>query len=328
MTLRDKIALVVAGGEIGIKSSESRSTHAPEVAADEMLQWLPAEAAENVHLVDWSHQAGSHYTIRMTSDLMEILSKLVVDGIRGIVVTCGTDTMEEMAYLADLMWAYPQPLVFTGSITPFDTVGSDALLNLQKSFLAAGSQAAWGMGVLICFQEQLFAASETSQGSNYRRNGFIAFDRGPVGEIIGDSIVIRRTSKRGKVLEDTVPAKNVEILYSSLGGGERLISALASAQDLPDGVVLAAFGNGNVFPGWIPHIKSLLKSEVPVVLTSRCPFGQVMEPYGFEGSASRLFEIGVLDGGDLSPLKARLRLAMGVGAGLTGQDLRKYIFSR
>ncbi len=328
MATRDKIALVVAGGEIGMKFSERRNGHAPEVTADEMLQWLPTEVSENVHLVDWSHQAGSHYTVRMTSDLMEILSKLVVDGIQGIVVTCGTDTMEEMAYLADLMWAYPQPIIFTGAINPSDIVGSDALLNLQKSFCAARSQATWGMGVLMCLQEQLFAASETSQGSNYRRDGFVAFDRGPVGEIIGDSIVIRRTPKRGKVLEGVVPARNVEILYSSLGGGERLISALASSADLPDGVVIAAFGSGNVFPAWIPHIKGLIKSEVPVLLSSRCPFGQVMSLYGFEGSASRLFEIGVLNGGDLHPLKARLRLAVGIGAGLSGQDLQKYVFSR
>lgn len=328
MSVRNKIALVIAGGEIGMSHSERKSGHIPELSAEEMLGWFPSEISENIHLVDWSHQASSHYTVRMTSDLMEILSKLVIDGIQGIVVTCGTDTMEEMAYLADLTWAYPQPVIFTGTNSPSDVIGSDALVNLHNSVLSARSQSTWGMGVLVCLQDQLLAASELSQGINYRKNGFMAFDRGPVGEIIGDAVSIRRIPKRGKVLEGVIPARNVEVLYSSLGGGERLIASLASSNDLPEGLVLAAFGGGNVFPAWIPYIKTLIKLEVPVLLSSRCPYGRVMGMFCFEGAANRLFDIGVMNGGDLTPLKARLRLSVGLGAGLTGQDLQKYVLDR
>lgn len=325
MPNRNKFALVVAGGEIGMTYSSKKNGHTPELTAEEMLSWLPDGMSENVHLVDWSHQASSHYTIRMTSDLVGIISKLVVDGVQGIVVTCGTDTMEEMAYLTDLTWAYPQPIIFTGTNSPSDVVGSDAVANLQNAMHAAASQATWGMGVLVCLQDQLLAASEISQGVNYRKNGFLAFDRGPVGEIIREGITIRRIPKRGKILEGIVPARNVEIIYSSLGGGERLISSLASSSEMPDGVVLAAFGNGNVFPAWIPYIKTLIKSEVPILLSSRCPYGKVMGMFGFEGAANRLFEIGVMNAGDLTPLKARLKLSVGLGAGLSGQDLQKYI---
>ncbi|MDD4835993.1 MAG: asparaginase [Synergistales bacterium] len=328
MPTRNKIALVVAGGEIGMKYSEKKNGHTPELSAEEMLSWLPSDVSDSVQLVDWSHQASSHYTVRMTSDLMEILSKLVIDGAQGIVVTCGTDAMEEMAYLADLIWAYPQPVIFTGTNSPSDVIGSDAVINLRNAVKSALSQTTWGMGVLVCIQDQLLSASEMSQGMNYRKNGFISFDRGPVGEIIGEAIDIRRVPKRGQVLEGVVPARNVEVLYSSLGGGERLIASLASSSDLPDGLVLAAFGNGNVFPAWIPYIKALLKSEVPVLLSSRCPHGKVISMFGFEGSTSRLFDIGVMDGGDLPPLKARLRLSVGIGAGLTGQDLQRYILDR
>ncbi len=311
-----------------MRYSAKKNGHAPELTAEEMLCWLPQELSEKIHLVDWSHQASSHYTVRMTSDLVEILSKLVVDGIQGIVVTCGTDTLEEMAYLTDLTWAYPQPVIFTAATSPSDVVGSDAVANLQNATYAATSQATWGMGVLICLQDQLLAASETSQGVNYRKGGFMAFDRGPVGEIIRDTIAIRKTPKRGKIMEGVIPARNVEIIYSSLGGGERLISSLASSNDPPDGVVLAAFGNGNLFPAWIPYVKALIKSEVPVLLSSRCPYGKVMGMFSFEGAANRLFEIGVINGGDLPPLKARLRLSVGIGAGLSGQDLQRYILDR
>ncbi|MEA3284561.1 MAG: asparaginase [Synergistota bacterium] len=327
MPNRGKIALVMAGGEIGMRYSERKNGHTPEVTAEEMLQWLPPEIAEEIHLVDWSHQASSHYSIRMTSDLMDILNKLVIDGIQGIVITCGTDTIEEMAYLADLMWAYPQPVIFTGATYPSDVIGTDSSVNLYQALLSARSQACWGAGVLVCIQDCIFAASEITQESNYRRSGFVALDRGPVGEIIGEDVMLRRAPKRGKIIESVTPAKGVELIQASLGGGERLLAALTMSSDnLPDGVVLAAFGNGNIFPGWIPSVKALVRSSVPVLLTSRCSAGRVVDRYCFEGSASRLFEMGVLNGGDLSPEKARLKLSVAIGAGLSGADLQDYIF--
>lgn len=326
MPNRGKIALVVAGGEIGMRYSERKNGHAPVVTAEEMLSWLPEEFTENVQLIDWSHQASSHYTVRMTTDLMKILSKLIVDGIQGIVVTCGTDALEEMAYLASLTWAYPQPVIFTGATHPSDMIGTDGPVNLYQSFLAARAQSSWGMGVLVCFQDQLFAASEITQIANYRRDAFSAIDRGPVGEIINEEVLFRRTLKREKVFEGIVPARNVELVYASLGGGERFMANLANeTRETLDGLVIAAFGNGNVFPTWISHIRSLIKSNIPIVLTSKCPAGRTNSLYGFEGSASRLFEMGVLNGGALSPAKARLKLAVGIGAGLSKKELKDYI---
>ncbi|PIE54019.1 MAG: L-asparaginase [Dethiosulfovibrio peptidovorans] len=326
MPNRGKIALVVAGGELCTRWGSKKDGQPTEVSAEEMLQWLPEEITQDVHLVNWSYQASSHYTIRMTSDLMGVMAKLVVDGIQGIVVTCGSDTVDEMSYLADLTWAYPQPVIFTGAVHPSNVMGSDAVINLYQAFLAARSQACWGAGVLICFQDKIFAASEVSLVNNHRRDCLVAVDRGPIGEIVCDDVILRRAPKRGKTLEGVTPAKNVELVQASLGGGERLLaSLLSSPEDLPDGVVLGAFGNGNVFPGWLPSIKGLIKSEVPVLLTSRCPSGRVLPSSNIEGSAQRLLEIGVLDGGDLSPLKGRLKLAVAVGAGLSGDELQEYI---
>jgi L-asparaginase len=331
MSSRGKIALVIAGGQIGMRFNEQMNSWQPVITPEEMLEWLPGETAGKIFTVDWSHQPSSHYSVRMTADLVQVLSKTVVDGADGIVVTCGTDTLEEMAYLADLYWAYPQPLVFTASIYPYDMPGSDAHLNLTQAVQAAFSKECWGLGVLVCVQEQLFAASEITEIASQRQDAFAAPGRGPLAQFIGDKVDIIRQYKRSKVLEGSMtPARDVELLSVALGGGERLLEILSSDEKRElDGLVIAGFGNGHVPPSWIPRIKKLLKDDVPVVITTRCPEGYTREiPYSFEGSMSRLLEMGVLQGGSLRPAQARLKLAAGLGAGLRRSDLQQYLLEK
>jgi L-asparaginase len=329
MSNRGKIALVIAGGQISMKFNEQIQTLQPTLAPEEMLGWLPAELAKKIFVIDWSRQPSSHYTVRMTADLVQVLSKAVFDGADGVVVTCGTDTLEEMAYLADLYWAYPQPLIFTAAVYPPDDLGSDAKLNLDQAVCASLSRECWGMGVLVCVQEQLFAASEITGTACQRKDFFSSPGRGPLAQFIGGRVDILRRRKRATILEEGMtPSRDVELLTASLGGGDRMIEILSTdgRREL-DGLVIAGFGNGNVPPSWIPHIKKLLKDAIPVVITTRCPEGHTREtPYSFEGSMTRLLEMGVLDGGHLRPAQARLKLAAGLGAGMRKDDLQRYLF--
>lgn len=325
MSQREKIALVSAGGSVGMLFSGKQEGHVPALSAEDIAQWLPEETRQEVLVVDWSHQPSSHFSIRMTTDLVDVLRKLVLDGVQGIIVTCGTDVLEEMAYLTDLLWTYPQPVIFTGAMRPSDLVGSDAMINLHQSLLAVRCEAIWGLGVLACFQDQLFAASEIREEIPHRRDPFAAPGLGPVAEIRYDSIVLLRRPKRPTSFGNAVtPAREVELITATLGGGERILSALAQSPAL-EGLVMAGFGLGNVPPAWLPHIKILLRNNVTLVVTSRCHQGTVDTLYGFEGSARRLLEFGVLSGGARRPLQARLRLAVGLGVGLEGEDLRKYL---
>ncbi|HBG14714.1 MAG TPA: asparaginase, partial [Synergistaceae bacterium] len=110
MPHRDKIAFVGTGGTISMTFSSKQNGYVPTLSAQDLVEMLPADLKSDLQVIDWSHQPSSHYTIRMTTDLVELLRKLVKDGVSGIVVTCGTDSLEEMAYLTDLLWAYPQPV--------------------------------------------------------------------------------------------------------------------------------------------------------------------------------------------------------------------------
>ncbi len=323
------ITLVVAGGELSMRLVDGRMTHNPGIPGDEMATWLPQEVQSCLQVLDWSHQASSHYSVRMTADLVELLNKQILSGSQGVVVVSGTDTVEEMAYLADLMWAYPQPLIFCATHYAPEQVGSDAKAVLYESAQAALSEESWGKGVMVCTQGQLFAASDLVELSNYGRSGFMGIERGPIGDVVDGDVRIWQTPQRCQVYDASTvtPARNVEILSAALGSGERTLAALSEDPDSLDGLVVASFGSGNVYPGWIPYIKALIRADVPVLIVSRCLKGRVMGHSDFEGSFLRLLEMGAMDGDTMSPLKARIKLSVGIGAGLKGQELQDYILS-
>lgn len=329
MSGSSKVLLVAAGGTIGMTYDERAKGYVPSLNAGEMLSWLKSKDLPcEVSVVDWSHQPSSHYNIRMMADLVELLRKEAAQGLSGIVVTTGTDSMEEMAYLVDLLWPYPYPVIFTGSMVPHGELSSDGPLNLYHSLLAASSESTWGLGVLICFQDQLFAANEVCKLNSYRRDAIATFNKGPVAEIVANKICVLKKPKRGRVIEEMVqPAKEVEVLWATLGSGERILKMLAEDENL-EGLVLAGFGAGNVNPAWVPQIRQIVRNDVPVVITSRCLQARVLTCYGYEGSAQKLIELGVFSGGNLTPLQARLKLAVGIGKGFTGKDLQSYLLDQ
>ena len=328
MQNRDKIALILAGGQIAHRREGSARERIP-LKWEELKAFLPEELHEEIAPQEWSFQPLSHYTLRMCSDLVQLAASQVKEGAKGVVVTCGTQALTELAYFADLVWSFPQPLVFTASIFNAGVPGSETALHLAQSVQAALSEACWGQGAIVCVQDALYAAADTIHFSNSSRSGFLSFPSGPLStfsEPSGDLIPLR-SPRRGKVLDvETVPARVIEIVDASLGGGDVILNALLDKRiEEVEGLVVAGFGNGEVPPSWVPLLRKILRTDTPVVLTSRCPAGCVQTYTDFEGSAAHLLEMGLLSGGGLSPLQARIRLALALGSGLKGKDLSDYL---
>ena len=323
------ITLVIAGGELTMRASGTMTSVQKELDEARIHSWLPGELSEKVKIVDWSHQPSSHYSMRMAADLVDLLSKQVAAGASAVVVACGADAIEEMAYLADLLWIYPQPLIFAATLTPPDEHGGEPALVLREALTAAAARETWGQGVLICSGGQLFAACDAVEVANYGRCGYDGTFRGAVGNVFGEHVILWQTARRSRVFDTPfTPARNVELLYATLGGGERLLQMLAESEKSIDGLVIAGFGGGNVYPAWMAFIKSLVRDDVPVVAVSRCSRGCVLDGQVFEGSFAKLAEIGVMNGGPLTPVQARIKLAVGIGAGLKGEELQNYLLNR
>lgn len=323
--MSSNLSLIIAGGEIAMTIADGRYCNSPGLSPDELFQWLEPSLAEGVTITDWTRQPSCHFTLRMASDLITVVSQQVVAGAQGVVVLCGTGALEEMVYLADLLWSYPQPLIFAAAKLPSAKMGSDAPAVLNESVIAARSRHCWGKGALVCTQGELYAAADLIEFNNSGRSGPVSLACGPVGEVVNEEVILWQTPKRSQSLDSSViPSRNVELVYSAVGAGEILLEALAADKDI-SGLVIAGFGGGSVHPAWIPYIKTMLRNDIPVVMTSRCNNGRVTALANYEGSFTRLREMGVLDGGDLSPLKARIKLAVGIGAGFTGQALQDYL---
>ncbi|GHS95953.1 L-asparaginase [Synergistales bacterium] len=327
MSNRDKIALILAGGQIILKSPLPEQDTVP-IEAEEILSLLPEKTQEALFFVNWSRQPISHYTLRMCGDLIQLAGRQIEEGSSGVVMTCGTQCLTELAYFADLVWSYPQPLILISSINYANSPGSETALSISQAVSAAGSQACWGQGVLVCAQDALYAAREVSLISNYSRAGCMALLYGPVAEFFEPRgcLSLRRSPHRGKVMDiKTIPARHVEILSASLGGGDVVFSALVEHAEELDGLVISAFGGGDIPPSWVPLLRKIMRVGKPIVLASRCAMGRVQAGTYFEGSAKHLLEMDLFSAGTLTPLQARIKLAVGLGAEISGQALREYM---
>ena len=325
MSNRGKIALLISGGRIVTKIYNAPGEDYVPLSPEEIFSLLSEEQKENVYQIDWSRQPAGHYSLRMISDLLQLAGKQVIDGADGVVIACGAQGLEEIAYFADLVWSFPQPAIFVASTQYHDFEAGRRLL--QQAVQAASSKSCWGRRVLVLSNSTLLSSSDVVQVSNYRSAGFETPNCGIIADFDGSKFEILCSRDRNRVLPlETPPARKVEILYASLGGGEILLSALQNkGANETDGLVLAALGDGQVAPSWIPYIKKFLREEIPMVLTSRCINGRVIPGPNFEGSAYRLIEMGIFNGGGLNPVQARIKMSLGLGAGFKGEALQAYL---
>ena len=327
MENRDKIVVLLAGGRI-VQRHESHDN--VELTEQELYALLPDDVKSHVVFQKWSFQPPSNYSLRMCADIMSVAAGYIHDeGARGVVITCHIQAMAELAYFADLIWELNPPVIFTGSIFNAGSQNSETALRLTQSVRAALSGLCTGKGALICIQDSIYAPADVLRISNFNRSGLLAFPESPLGvfsQPSGDYISLRFPRHR-KVMKLSAPiARNIPVLSASLGDGDVMLRALLDKRfEELDGLIVSGLGDGDVPSTWVPLLRKLVRSEIPIVLASRYPDGIVQATENYEGSASQLLEMGLISAGMLSPYQARIRLAVGMAAGLKGQELADYM---
>ncbi|TFV54403.1 asparaginase [Geodermatophilus sp. DF01-2] len=239
--------------------------------------------------------------------LLREVHRHLADGVDGVVVTHGTDTMEESAFLADLVHDDDRPVVFTGAQRPFDAPAPDGPANLADALRVAADPAARGLGVLLAFDGLVFAARGVRKVETLRSAAFGAPGRGPVLRVAGRAVVPLARPARPPALPLDLEAElpRVDVVACSQGADDALLRAAVAAGAA--GVVLEAFGAGNVPPPVAAAAAELVAGGVPVLVCSRVPAGPVAPLYA--GGGAELARAGALLGGDLSPWQGRLLLA-------------------
>jgi L-asparaginase len=226
--------------------------------------------------------------------------------IDGVVITHGTDTLEETSYFLDLTVQTEIPIVVTGAMRSSNEIGSDGLYNLIESIRVASRDEAVGKGVLVVLNDEIHTAKNVTKTHTSNVSTFQSPQYGPIGIITKRGIVFHHAPTNRECYKITQITKKVALLKAYAGMDSTLLSAINELGY--DGVVIEALGQGNLPPSTIDGIKMLIKNKIPVVLVSRCFNGIVQDIYGYEGGGKQLKDFGVIFSNGLNGQKARLKL--------------------
>ncbi|MBM7635368.1 asparaginase [Streptococcus saliviloxodontae] len=242
----------------------------------------------------------------------------------GVVITHGTDTLEETAYFLDTMAVPEIPIVLTGAMRSSNELGSDGVYNYLSALRVASHDKAADKGVLVVMNDEIHAAKYVTKTHTTNVSTFQTPTHGPLGIIMKHDILFFKTAEPRVRFDLEEISGTIPIVKAYAGmGGEGIISFLGPHN--VQGVVIEALGAGNMPPRAAQEITTLISQGVPVVLVSRC-FNGIAEPvYAYEGGGVLLQETGVMFVKELNAQKARLKLLIALNAGLTGDDLKDYI---
>ena len=241
----------------------------------------------------------------------------------GVVITHGTDTLEETAYFLDTMEVPHMPIVLTGAMRSSNELGSDGVYNYLSALRVASDDRATDKGVLVVMNDEIHAAKYVTKTHTTNVGTFQTPTHGPLGLIMKQEILYFKTAEpRVRFDLDHIQGL-VPIISAYAGMTDELIDMLDLEQ--LDGLIIQAFGAGNIRKETAQKLESLLQKRIPVALVSRC-FNGIAEPvYAYQGGGVQLQKSGVFFVKELNAQKARLKLLIALNAGLRGQALKDYM---
>lgn len=313
------IAYVALGGTIAAVPGAGPGVR-PTLDAGELAAGVPG-LADVATLA--AHTFRTLPSFELTLDdvvgLVPLLRQSVEAGAAGVVVSQGTDTIEETAFVLDLLWDRPEPIVVTGAMRNPSLPGPDGPANLLASVQLAASPEARDCGVLVCLGDEVHAARHVHKGHTSSPAAFRSPGLGPVGWVAeGRPVIALRPTRRVHLnVDGSARLPRVPIVKLGLGDDGVLLEAARDAGC--DGVVIEALGGGHVPSALVPIVTDLLERG-PVVLASRTGAGEVLaSTYGSPGAELDLLARGVIRAGALDALKSRLLLALAIAVGLDRQ---------
>ena len=316
-----RVHVISTGGTISMLPSQSGLV--PSLSAHDLV---PASASLDAELTTESLEPlpGASLTSESINTVVERARAAIREGASGVVVTQGTDTIEETSFLAELLWGETRPLVFTGAMRSADAPGSDGMGNLAASIRVAAHSHSADRGVLVVFGDEVFAASDVAKIHSSKPAAFSAPGKGPLATISEHSVSWNsvQSGSRQALFDRAHSAKTVITIVAQLEQSSDILT-WARTSDSVSGVVIAAMGVGHVPSWWVDEL-SALAAEKPTVFSTRTGSGSVfLNTYGFSGSERDLVAADIRPAGFLSAHKARLLLAQCIGVSKNASEAKK-----
>ena len=321
------IALLFTGGTISMRHDVTAGGAIPKLSAREIVAATRGiEELAELEIEDWGAYPGPHMTIeRMWALRNRIAELLERDDVTGVVLTHGTDTLEESAYLCARSIETTKPIVFTGAMRAASDLGWDGPANLLDAATVAASEEAVGYGVMVVMGGRIFAGVDVTKAHTHLLDAFESPGLGPIGVIDDGRVIFRRAlPPAAAILTPPAPATPIDIVLAFAGADRRLLDA---CRPTSMGLVIAAMGRGNVPPAMAVGIEEWIDEGKPVVVASRAMRGRVGPTYGYPGGGRRLVELGSHFAGSRRPQQARIELSLALGAGLSARELSELFAS-
>lgn len=307
------ILVVFTGGTFSMKIDNVTKAAVPFYHGNELINMIPgAGSLAKITTYEFGNYPGPH----ITPELMLLLSNKIKEfvereDIDGIVVTHGTDTLEETAYFIDLTVRTDKPIVVIGAMKTSSEPDWDGPKNLLDALYICNNPNSKGMGVLVCLNGEINAASEVTKTHTEDIETFMSLDFGALGFVDKGKVVYNRLPRKLETFETEKINSNVDLIKVYAGMDEKFFRF--SADSGTEGIIVEALGVGNVPPKTFDGIKYAVDKQIPVVLVSRCPAGETLDIYGYPGAGKWLKKEGVIFADYLNGQKARIKLMICLG---------------
>ena len=317
------ILIVFTGGTFSMKIDERTGGAVPHFSGNALIDMMPEiKTLANVSIFDFGKYPGPHMTpelmLTLSDKVKEFADKNIYDG---IIITHGTDTLEETAYLLDLTINTEIPIVLIGSMKNSSEPDWDGPRNLRDAILVCLNPNSRSLGVLTCLNGEINAASEVTKTHTDNIETFHSLDFGALGFVDRGRVFINRMPRKLETIKTAKVNSNVDLIKVYAGMDEKFFKF--SADTKTEGLVVEAMGVGNVPPAAFDGIKYVVEKGIPVVLVSRCPAGETLDIYGYPGAGKWLHQLGVIFSDYLNGQKARIKLMLALGVTTKLEDLRK-----
>ncbi len=319
-----KIRILSTGGTIAMQKTGPEEGAVPTLTGAELRSRLSPELPD-VDVEEICNLPSAHFTLDLLWKIRTRVMAAVQDAdVDGVVVSHGTDTLEETAFLLDLTIPSDKAVVLTGAMRTASDVGYEGLANLEAAIRVAAEPRARALGALVVLNNEIHAARHVTKTHTLALNTFQSPGWGPIGRADPDKVFIAYRVQHKTVLCDALEPK-VALLKLGVGMEDDLLRCAVNAG--ARGIVVEALGGGRIPPWWLPAISQAISRGATVVIASRCPSGRIRDQYGYAGAYKDNLAAGAYFAGGLNGQKARIGLMVALGEGAPENALET-IFER
>ena len=317
-----RLLFFTTGGTIASRYSEELQGFTTAVAGSDLVAAVPGlESVGDVEVVELANVSSTFLRPGQVFDWAQQVAKSLADPeVAGAVVTHGTDTLEESAVLFDFVIDSPKPVVFTGSMRTSSELVTDGPRNLLCAARVAAYPGAAGLGVLVVMNEEIHAAQDVTKLNAESLAAFTSPNYGPLGFVSRswdhDEIIINRRPLQREHVPAARLEERVSYIKTVMGADGQLIDAAVAAG--ARGLVIEAFGGGEITPFMAPAVEAARLAGVEIVVATRSPSGRPLDLYADLGEGKWLRDQGVRFAGYLSGPKTRIKLMLVLGLGQPG----------